>query len=90
MPIPKKKTVYALGLLLCIIGTMMLLILVWKWWDRSIHILGHALNFKCGFWDPYDDMALGIGLKLVHYAILGVASLTVGSAILIAREKESP
>jgi len=36
MTIIKKKTGYALGLSLCVVGIVMSLILVWKWWDIGV------------------------------------------------------
>ena len=82
MTILKKKTGYALGLLLCIIGGIMLLVVLWKVWEAWPNVsIQNFLEVE------YADIALGIGLKLIHYAILGAVLLVAGSAILIARRE---
>ena len=91
MTILKKKTGYALGLLLCIIGGIMLLVLVWKWWDTGVFTSSDMLSeLSASFWAEYSDIALGIGLKLIHYTLLGVVLLVVGGGILIARRERVP
>jgi len=88
MTILKKKTGYALGLLLCIIGGIMLLVLVWKWWDIGVFASSNVFSgISASFWAEYSDIALGIGLKLIHYTILGVVFLVAGSAILVVRRE---
>jgi hypothetical protein len=88
MTILKKKTGYALGLLLCIIGGIMLLVLVWKWWEEEVFTSPDMLSeLSASFWTEYPDIALGMGLKLIHYTILGVVFLVAGSAILVARRE---
>jgi len=88
MTILKKKTGYALGLLLCIIGGIMLLVLVWKWWDEGVFASSNMLSdLSKSFLTEYPDIALGIGLKLIHYTILGVVFLIAGSAILVVRRE---
>jgi len=84
----KKKTGYALGLLLCIIGGILLIVLVWKWWDEGVFASSDMLSeLSASFWEPYADISLGIGLRLIHYTILGVVLLVAGSVILIARRE---
>ena len=88
LTILKKKTGYALGLLFCIIGGIMLLVLVWKWWDTEVFTDPYPLSaLRASFWAEYPDIALGIGLKLIHYTILGAVLLVAGSAILVARRE---
>ena len=88
MTILKKKTGYALGLLLCIIGGILLIVLVWKWWDEEVFASSDMLSaLSASFWAEYPDIALGIGLKLIHYTILGIVLLVAGSAILIVRRE---
>ena len=88
MTILKKKTGYALGLILCIIGGILLLVLVWKWWDTGVFTASDVLSaLSASFWEPYSDIALGIGLRLIHYTILGVVLLVAGSVILISRRE---
>lgn len=89
MTILKKKTGYALGLLLCIIGVVILLVPVWKWWNTGVFTSSDMLStLSASFWMEYTDIALGIGLKLIHYIILGVVLLIIGSAILVARREK--
>ena len=89
MTIIKKKTGHALGLLLCIIGMILLLILVWKWWDTGVFTSSDMLSaLSNSLWTGYTDIALGIGLKLIHYTISGIVFLVIGSAILIARREK--
>lgn len=91
LTILKKKPGYALGLLLIIIGAIMLLLLVWKWWDTGVFADPDPLSaLSASFWEPYDDIDLGIGLKLIHYTFLGLVLLIVGSGILVARREKIP
>jgi hypothetical protein len=88
MTIIKKKTGHALGLLLYIIGTIMLLITVWKLWAEEVFTSSDMLSaLKASLWTEYTDLTLGIGLKPIHYTIFGIALLVIGSAILIARRE---
>jgi hypothetical protein len=88
MTILKKKTGYALGLLLCIIGGIMLLVLLWKWWDTGVFTSSDMLSdLSASFWAEYSDIDLGIGLKLIHYTFLGAVFLVAGSVILVARRE---
>ncbi len=88
MTILKKKTGYALGLLLCIIGGILLLVLLWKWWDTGVFTSSDMLSeLSASFLEEYPDIDLGIGLKLIHYTFLGAVFLVAGSAILVARRE---
>jgi len=89
MTIIKKKTGYALGLSLCIIGIIMLLIPVWKMWTGEVFTSSDMLSaLKASLWTEYTDIALGIGLKPIHYTVFGIAFVIIGSAILIARREK--
>lgn len=89
MTILKKKTGYALGLLLCIVGVIMLLVLVWKWWDIGVFTSSDMLaTLTASLWSEYSDIALGIGLKPIHYAIAGIVLLIIGVVILVARREK--
>lgn len=85
----KKKSGYALGLALCIIGVVLLLIVLWESWQggvlRSVETLS---DFPTFLWEASFISDLGIGLKLVHYTILGLLLLVVGSAILVVRREK--
>ena len=88
----KKKSGYALGLLLIIIGAIMLFILVWKAWEEEVFTSSDPLSaLRAQLLEvEHEDIALGIGLKLIHYTILGVVLLVVGGAILVARRERVP
>ena len=89
MTILKKKTGYALGFFLCIVGVIMLLVLLWKWWDAGVFTSSDTLaTLTASFWADYSDVSLGIGLKLGHYTILGLALLVIGSVILVVRREK--
>ena len=88
MTIIKKKTGHALGLALCIIGIIMLLITVWKLWTKEVFKSEDVLAaLNTSLWAEYADIALWIGLRLIHYTVLGIVFLVVGAAILIARRE---
>jgi hypothetical protein len=88
MTIIKKKAGHALGLLLCIIGIIMLLIIVWKLWAEEIFTSSDMLSaLKASLWIEYTDLTLGIGLKPIHYTVFGIVLLVIDSAILIARRE---
>ncbi|MFQ6087024.1 MAG: hypothetical protein ACE5OV_03280 [Candidatus Bathyarchaeia archaeon] len=81
MTILRKKTGYALGILLCVIGIIMLGLVLWKLWQEEGFTSLEALNEKLAV-DPF-----GIGLTLLHYSIVGVILLLVGGGILVARRE---
>lgn len=86
----KKKTGYVLGLILCIIGIIILLVVLWNLYQAdaltSLSVFGEQLL-------EGEISVLGIelklvGLKLIHYTLLGVVLLVVGGAILIVRREK--
>jgi len=85
----KKKSGYALGLSLCIIGIIILLLVLWNLYDAD------ALTSLSKFSEQLLEenfVILGneltqFGLKLVHYTLFGVVLLVVGGVILIARRE---
>jgi uncharacterized C2H2 Zn-finger protein len=88
LTILKKKSGYALGLFLIIIGIIMLLLVLWNLYDAG------ALTSLSDFSKQLLEgkfMILGIelklGLKLIHYTLLGVVLLVVGCAILVVRRE---
>jgi len=88
LTILKKKSGYALGLLLVIIGVIMLLVLVWKAWEEEVFASSEPLSeLNRILWEKYSEIELWIGLRLVHYTVLGVVLLVVGCAILVARRE---
>ncbi len=89
MTILKKKTGYALGITLFVIGIIMLGLVLWKFWDAGVFSSPDILSaLSAELWVVHTDIALGMGLKLVHYSILGVVLLLVGGIILVARREK--
>ena len=89
MTMLKKKTGYALGIILSVIGIIMLGLVLWKFLDAGAFspFSISALNAQL-LEVEHADIALGMGLKLVHYSILGVILLVVGGIILVARREK--
>ena len=87
----KKKTGYALGLLLCIIGIAILLVVLWNLYQAqaltSLSAVSEQL-LEGGFSVLGTEIEI-VGLKPVHYILLGVVLLVVGGAILIARREKN-
>jgi hypothetical protein len=81
----KKKTGYGLGLSLCIIGIILLLVVVWKWWDAGVFASPDVLSALSA---SFTDASLGLGLALGYYIIIGVVLLGIGSAILLLRREK--
>jgi len=88
----KKKTGYALGLLLCIIGIAILFAVLWTLYQAkaltSLSAVSEQL-LEGGFSVLGTEIEI-VGLKPVHYILLGVVLLVVGGAILIARREKIP
>jgi len=81
----KKKPGYTIALALCIIGALMLLIVLWKTVTEGKY--SSISTFTEFLFTSPPDIALGIGLQLIHYLILGVVLLIGGVAILIGRRE---
>jgi len=86
MTMLKKKTGYALGIILLVIGIIMLGLVLWKLWQEQVFT---SLDF---FSDLITHLTasnpFGIGLQLVHYFIAGIALLLIGGVILVARREK--
>jgi hypothetical protein len=81
----KKKTGYGLGLSLCIIGIVLLLVVVWKWWDAGVFASPDVISALSA---SLTDVSFGLGLALGYYIIIGVVLLGIGSAILLLRREK--
>ncbi|UCF45457.1 MAG: hypothetical protein JSW44_02155 [Candidatus Bathyarchaeota archaeon] len=85
----KKKTGYGLGLSLCIIGIILLLVVVWKWWDAGVFASPDVLSeLSASFTSIYADISLGIGLTITYYIIIAAVLISIGSAILVLRREK--
>ena len=81
----KKKTGYGLGLALCIIGIVLLLVVVWKWWDAGVFASSDVLSeLSASLTAP----SFALGLTLGYYIIIGFVMLGIGSAILLLRREK--
>ena len=85
----RKKSYYALGLALTILGIILLLVVVWRWWATGIFSEANipAALYK-SFWEADSLLNLGVGATLLPYLILGIAALGVGSGILVLRREK--
>jgi hypothetical protein len=81
----KKKTGYGLGLSLCLIGIILLLVVVWRWWDAGLFAASDVLSLLSA---SLTDPSFALGLELGYYIIIGVVLLGVGSAILLLRREK--
>ena len=81
----KKKTGYGLGLSLCLIGIILLLVVVWRWWDAGLFAASDVLSVLSA---SLTDPSFALGLELGYYIIIGVVLLGIGSAILLLRREK--
>jgi hypothetical protein len=82
----KKKSYYALGVTLAILGVIVLLIVLWRWWDTGVFSDTNIPSALIrSFEEPDQILGLGIGLTLLPYTLIGIAFLVIGSVILILR-----
>lgn len=89
LTILKKKSGYALGVILCIIGLILLLIVVWKAWQEGIFSSVESLSdFPSFLWETPFIVDVGIGLRLVHYTLFGFILLIAGGVILVVRREK--
>jgi hypothetical protein len=88
MTILRKKTGYALGILLCVIGVLMLGLVLWNLWQAEVFRSQDVLLALSGqLWEELSIIS-GAGLKLVHYSMIGIILLFVGGGILVARREK--
>jgi hypothetical protein len=85
MTILRKKTGYALGVLFCIIGILLLAFVFWKLWNAEVFIQSDIL---LALTEQLDVSPFGLGLKLLHYTFIGFLLLFVGAGILVARREK--
>ncbi len=89
LTILKKKSYYALGLTLAILGVIVLLIVVWRWWATDVFSSSDIISaINLSFGNEDELLGLGLGITLLHYTILGIICLVVGSIILVLRREK--
>ena len=70
----KKKSYYALGVTLAILGVIVLLVVLWRWWDIGVFSdtnIPSALISSFG--EPDQILGLGIGLTLLPYTLICIS-----------------
>ena len=77
----RKKSYYALGAALAIFGFMMLLIVVWKWWDTGV--FSNPGNMVSAITESFgaELLGLGLGITLLHGTIIGVGCTPWGDVL---------
>ena len=85
----KKKSYYAIGVTLAILGIIVLLIVLWRWWDTGVFSASNIQSALIeSFWEPDQVLAFGFGLTLLPYIFIGTAFLVIGSVILVFRREK--
>lgn len=80
--IRRKKSGYALGFLLCIVGLTMLAAVLWKAWPTvsASHDVFSALTSY--LWTEQVGLGFGAELKLIHLTWIGAAVFALGILVL--------
>ena len=85
----KKKSGYALGVILGIIGVIILLLVLWNLYQEdALTLSDFSKELLEGEFVILGTKLELFELKLIHYTLLGVVLLIVGVAILIARREK--
>ena len=81
--IRRKKSGYALGFTLCLIGLIVLFTVLWKAWPNvsASYDVFSALG-SC-LWTEQFDFGFGVRLILMHLTIKGAATLVLGLSVLM-------
>ena len=89
MTILKKKTGYALGIVSCVVGIIVLGLVLWDFLDAGVFNSSNVLS-EMGTQLLEGEMRIifDIELKPVHYSFLGVVLLLIGGIILVARREK--
>jgi hypothetical protein len=77
----KKKSGYALGILLCVVGILILLLVLWELYQAGDFIT-ELLEGEI------EVFGISTGVKPLYSSILGVVLFVAGGAILIARREK--
>lgn len=85
MTILRKKTGYALGVLFCVIGILLLAFVLWKLWNAEVFTQADVFQALMA---QLEIVPFGLGLKLLHYSFIGLILLFVGAGILVARREK--
>jgi hypothetical protein len=87
LTILRKKSYYALGVALAVFGLIMLLLVVWSWWDTDVFSESDIISAINASFDT-DLLGIGLGVTLLHGTVLGIVCLVAGSVILVLRREK--
>ena len=87
LTILKKKSFYALGLALAILGLITLLLVVWRWWATDVFSSPDIISAIIST-DEDELLGFGLGLALLHYLIVAIVFLVIGSILLVSRREK--
>lgn len=89
LTILKKKSYYALGLALAVIGAILLFLVIWRWWDTDVFSSSDVVSAISSSFDGEDAvLGLGLGLSLMYYFVVGFILLIVGVVVLVLRREK--
>ncbi len=80
--IRRKKSGYAAGLTLCLIGMLVMLVVLWNAWPNVSASPDIFSALKSYLWTGKLEFGFGISLKLIHLTIAGAATLFLGIFVL--------
>ena len=85
----RKKSYYAFGLTLAILGLILMLVIVWRWYVTGVFSSADIVSSITSSFGTEDALlGLGMGLTLLPYTIIGITFLVVGSVILVLRREK--
>ena len=88
LTILRKKSYYALGIALVILGIIFLLIVFWRWWVTDVFSSANIFSEMMASFNKSDEVfGLGMGITLLPYAIIGLLCIILGAIILIVRRE---
>lgn len=83
----REKSGYALGIIICLVGLILLAIALWKAWLK-VSVSQHVLSDLWAYlWTEQIDFAFGFGFKLIYFTILGTVLLFAGTVTLALSQK---
>ena len=79
----RKRSTYALSLILCLAGIAALLATLWKTWPEVSSAKDPFSTFLTLIWTEKLDLIAGLAFKLVYLVVLGDAMLISGIVLLV-------
>ena len=93
LTILRKKSYYALGLALAILGVVMLLIVVWRWWVTDVFSspdIISAINTVTGMAINIETKTPVLANKIGGYSGAGIKPIAIARVYEIAKEVDVP